>query len=375
MNKANTTHFLEGLTWLRAIAAILVVFSHVIRASEEQYGNIDSISIPSIFYWFDLGTFGVLLFFTLSGTTLYISNRGKDVELAPFFIKRFFRIWPAFVVSLVAYALFRPVFQYFYQGSLENWIAGQYIIEYGAIELITYLTLTANFFVHSGVFNNAFWSLPVEFQYYLCFPILVWLVRKVGVIGPTIFGLALYSVYKFKLIDMPDTKVFMLGFSFCFGVAIGYLYEQKFIKFKIPFGGFLLFVVFLVASALTQYPQLMPDLPVLSGLWNWYIILASIAVALVLFNEPSLPKPIKSPFMYLGEISYSLYLWHNLVITIFLLLFINTSLLTGVWFFYGLLALTLMFTFMISKFSYEYIENPGIKLGRNLGRSFKNAYN
>jgi peptidoglycan/LPS O-acetylase OafA/YrhL len=77
LQKTQNNMHLDGLTWLRAISALLVICSHVIRTAESNYGTFPKMDIPNFFYAFDLGTFGVLLFFTLSGTTLYISNSNK----------------------------------------------------------------------------------------------------------------------------------------------------------------------------------------------------------------------------------------------------------------------------------------------------------
>lgn len=359
-------HHLTGLTWLRALAAILVVFTHVIRAAEDSYLKSEEMHIPSFMYIFDLGTFGVLLFFTLSGTTLYISQSHKKSGLTEFLIKRFFRIWPAFAVAIIFYLLFRPIFEEYYPVLLGNWIEGQFTNSYNYENILAYLSMSSNFFAPSGLFNNAFWSLPVEFQYYLCFPALYWLSKKTGAAGPFLFGLGLYLIYKYKLIDVYDTKVFMLGFSFCFGVIIGWLYTQKKLTFKLPFSGALLCSVFLVAAILTQHPSLLPNIPVISGLWNCYIILAAIAVYLVLFNEPNLPKSSIPYLMRLGEISYSLYLWHNIVIAAVLLSFIHLDFLNGSLPFFALLAATTAFSIVISNISYNLIEKQGMKFGSKL---------
>lgn len=371
MNTPSNSHYLNGLTWLRAIAALFVVVSHSMRTAEPQYNEAGSMSVPNFMNFFDLGSFGVLLFFTLSGTTLFISVNNRPVSHVQFFIKRFFRIWPAFVVALVAYVLFRWIFAVYYPAVNGNWIEEQFVAPFTGLDVLSYLTLTSNLFAPTGLFNNAFWSLPVEFQYYLCFPVLFYLVKKFGAIGPLLVGLFFFAVYKFKLVTIPDNKVFMLAYSFCFGVIIGYYYSVKNLRFNIKFSGLLLFLVFVVAAIVTIYPSVMPDFPIISGIWNWYIVLSAVAVVLVLFSEPKLPQNIHKVLMRLGETSYSLYLWHNLVLAALLMVFIQFDFIQGGLPFWLLFGFTLVLTIAISELSYEKIEKPGIALGKKFGGMFQ----
>lgn len=369
--KENNSSYMNGLTWLRAIAAVVVIFSHVIRAAESNYIGFDSITVPTWFRSLDLGTFGVLLFFTLSGTTLYISSVAKTTSNIDFLIRRFFRIWPAFAFALFIYISFRFVFNIFYTNLSDNWIEGQFTDSYSVLIIFQYLSLTSNFYAPAGLFNNAFWSLPVEFQYYLCFPILMVLTRLFGIYGPLGFGLFLYSIYKFQLINVVDTKVFMLGFSFCFGVAIGHLHHNRKKLFKIPASGLFLFSIFVIASLITTFPFSLPDLPVISGIWNCYMILAALAVYLVLFNEPKLPNWIMPSLLRLGDISYSLYLLHNIVIASVLIIFMQLSFMDGIAPFFVMLILSIGITIYISIYSYEKIEKPGMNFGRIVVKKLK----
>ena len=108
MKQNKAVPHIQQLTWLRGVAALFVIISHVLRATEVKYSEADNISTNFILSFLDLGNFGVVLFFTLSGTTLYLSNAKKiyGANLFFFYIKRFFRVWPAFFVSLILYIIF-----------------------------------------------------------------------------------------------------------------------------------------------------------------------------------------------------------------------------------------------------------------------------
>ncbi|MDE1171856.1 MAG: acyltransferase [Verrucomicrobium sp.] len=81
--------YFSQLDALRFAAALLVVWSHAIGNNAFHHG--------------ELGRLGVLVFFLISGFVNYQSLL-KDASLSRFGIKRFFRLYPAFMVSLLAAA-------------------------------------------------------------------------------------------------------------------------------------------------------------------------------------------------------------------------------------------------------------------------------
>jgi len=369
MNTTTTNSgYLEQLTWLRGIAAFFVVISHIIRATEVDYFSQNSSSLPAIFYSLDLGTFGVLLFFTLSGTTLYISHSNQKTLLTHFYIKRFFRIWPAFSVSLLLYILFQPIFSAFYTELQGFWIEKQFVTPYSLNDIIQYLFLFQNVIGTGGLFNNAYWSLPVEFQYYLIFPLLIVSIKYMKFLGPLVFGLLLYLIYKFNISHFSQTTVFMLGFSFCGGVTIGYIYKQLISNgktFKLNFSTILLLLSFIAASLISNGVIKLPDYPIISGIWNWYILLSFIAVIAVLFGKVHLHSKVKKLLNICGNISYSAYLFHNLIIAALILFCIQFKI-ANEWLLFIVFTGTLIGTYYVANFSFTYVESKGISVGRKI---------
>tara|TARA_B100000809_G_C15070160_1_gene505685 strand:- start:158 stop:1312 length:1155 start_codon:yes stop_codon:yes gene_type:complete len=372
MNKApplqNDKGYLEQLTWLRGIAAFFVVITHIIRATEVNYLSQSNYTVPSFFYSSDLGAFGVLLFFTLSGTTLYISHTNKSTSVSHFYIKRFFRIWPAFAVSLLLYALFQPFFISFYPEIQGFWIEHQFITAYSATDIMQYLLLVSNVSGKMGLFNNVYWSLPVEFQYYLIFPLLIISLRYINVFGPLLVGLLLYFIYTFELSNFVDTKIFMLGFSFCGGVLIGHIYalfKKKETPLRLPFATSILLSSFMLASLITNSIITLPDIPIISGIWNWYILLSFFAVISVLFGQIHLPSLIQKALKISGDISYSAYLYHNIIIAILVIFCIQFSIKDDLQLLIILLG-TLAGTYYIANLSFIHIEKKGIATGKKI---------
>ncbi|WP_346318904.1 acyltransferase [Chitinophaga sp. YIM B06452] len=144
---------LAGLDHLRALAIIIVLFYHY--RMFRHPGWLDDIM--------GFGWTGVDLFFVLSGylisSQLFAAMVAlKPVSLPEFFIKRFFRIIPAFLVVLAVYFLI-PAFH-----------------EREALPpLWKFLTFTQNFGVdlkNLGTFSHV-WSLCVEEHFYLLFPLVL----------------------------------------------------------------------------------------------------------------------------------------------------------------------------------------------------------
>lgn len=144
---------LYGLDHLRALAITLVFFGHF---PSDKFPD----KVLAIKNW---GWIGVDLFFVLSGFLIArqlfreIKDRNK-ISLKTFFIKRFFRIIPVYLVVLTIYFLV-PAFR-----------------EREALApLWKFLTFTQNIGLDpsvNGTFSHA-WSLCVEEQFYLVFPLII----------------------------------------------------------------------------------------------------------------------------------------------------------------------------------------------------------
>ncbi len=362
--------YLNQLTWLRGAAAFFVVIAHVARATEVGY----TISDEAVSYaWlsiFDLGTFGVLLFFTLSGCTLCISNRHSVsyVQIHKFYVKRFFRIWPAYVVSLVFYILFRYFFTSSYVEPLGVWIESQFFLPFDLGVLFVYLILAFNITGQAGIFNNAYWSLPIEFQYYLIFPMLIYSVRMVGVLGPLAIGGLLYFVPRVVEFNTFNPQVFSLAFSFCGGVIVGCSLGRVKLSFVNGWSFLSVALCFVFVTLVSNSYIDLSDIPVVSNYWNFYGIMAIVTCFIVLHSRVSLPRWLESFLEHYGNISYSTYLYHNIFVGMAVLAIINFPIedpLQRVGF---VLLFTLISTYYLASLSYRYIEQPFIHYGKNLFR-------
>lgn len=356
------------LTWLRGVAALLVVFSHICRTLDTKTVNSDGIA-RSVLTYVDLGSFGVTLFFTLSGCTLYLSidktGFNTKYDWIIFYSKRFFRVWPAFFISLILYI----IAGYFFKSTLieysTEWISKQFVNQYYLRDFVNYSLFVFNFTGPQGLFNNAYWSLPIEFQYYILLPFIYILSRKIKLISPLIFSVALYIIYKQNPHWTDSILLFWLGYTFCLGAAIGYIYTK--IQFKIH-SHLSFIIIFLSYSFLVSFNSgILSDFNLPSE-WNVYGLMSLLVVFVVLFSNIALPKPIGSLLKFYGEISYSLYLYHNLILGLLTVLYLHflkeLFLLKEIYF----LVLTILLSTVVAYISFKHIELPSINYGK---RAFK----
>jgi peptidoglycan/LPS O-acetylase OafA/YrhL len=143
---------LLGLDHLRAFAITYVVLFHY-----QFFGHPDWVKKIAPFGWSGVDLFFVLSGFLISGQLFATIAKGRKISLSEFFIKRFFRIIPPFLVVVILYAALPAV------------------REWGHFSPIwRYLTFTLNFGLDLrkyGTFSHA-WSLCVEEQFYLILPLI-----------------------------------------------------------------------------------------------------------------------------------------------------------------------------------------------------------
>jgi len=146
-------HKLLGLDHLRALAITLVFLFHY-----RSFGHPKWEEKICTFGWTGVDLFFVLSGFLIAGQLFDKMARGKKISLKEFWIKRVFRIIPAFLTVVLLYSLF-PVLREAEQFA-PVW---------------KYLTFTVNFGLDRNIYN-AFthsWSLCVEEQFYLVLPALL----------------------------------------------------------------------------------------------------------------------------------------------------------------------------------------------------------
>lgn len=281
----------NDINFLRALAVTLVVLYHF----EIKY--------------FNLGFIGVDIFFVISG---FLMNKiiiekinSNTFSLKSFYIARAVRIFPAlFAMCITIYIL--------------SWF---FLYQKEFLMLSSHILASLNFFSNftywseSGYFDEASkakillhtWSLSLEWQFYLLYPILIFFLYKSNIHKKRllIFSIILFilslSLPFIVLKNYPIANFYLLPsrlWEFLAG-AIIYLLPQpnrKYKKIIFSTGIFLLFF-----SLSIEINMLWP---------NYITVLTVLGVALIILSNTNYNTYQLKVFKTIGLASYSIYLWH-----------------------------------------------------------------
>ena len=291
------THRNQSLDVLRGVAVLLVVLVHCAIAA--------SGSVPGLTAFArEHGERGVELFFIVSGYTMMLTFGARLDPLAvrSFYIRRAFRIVPLFWVAILFYLMIT-------QGEGFRFWAPDGVTTRDVVLTFLFLHWSSVTAFNSVVPGG--WSIAVEMQFYLLFPLLIVLFRRTK--GPMLVyaGIALISVIgKFSAelyllprlaASLPQDQAYLAdGFFYCwlpqqlicFGFGI-LLYDFIELKNKPSFGA-----VLLAGASLTY------------STWGAEIVL------LFALAYGILAAGIRLPFIgILGRHSYAIYLVHFAVVS------------------------------------------------------------
>ena len=270
------------------------------------------------FEWFSGGFVGVDVFFVISGyliTTIIISEMAEGkFSIVNFYERRARRILPALFFVMASCLPFAWL-----------WLTPSDLKDFGQ-SLIAVSTFSSNilFWLESGYFDTAAelkpllhtWSLAVEEQYYILFPIFLMLTWRLGIkwiliLLSIVFFISL-GIAQWGAYNSPTAAFFLLptrGWELLVGVfAAFYLKYNTHLKSHslnqaLSLLGFCLIVYSIIAfDETTPFPSLYALVPTIgTGL----LILCTVPKTLV-------HKLLSLKFIIgIGLISYSAYLWHQ----------------------------------------------------------------
>ncbi|HET6402331.1 MAG TPA: acyltransferase [Candidatus Kapabacteria bacterium] len=343
-NSANTRIRLDSIDALRGIAALMVAGYHI-------WGHYGVYPFPSLgvvpwtksagvfsylvspFRW---GYLGVGLFLVLSGFCIHLPFARKrdeagsyQFEWRKFYLRRLWRLYPAYAASVIGTFVLL-----FFAAHWTHFIGAVPSIG----DLLTHLTLTHGYFdrYFYGIVD-VYWSLALEFQLYLAYPIFLYLFRRVGlsrsIVFLTIFSLlwrlVSMNVFHSQLISVAWTGPYaMMGCIFArmpewlFGAwlaewfvrsraASPALRDKNWKRLPLASAGV---VVLFTAILSTLAQSLWVFTDSLFGVGFAFVIASAIVPGRKAFAINP-PKSEENRFyrllIWMGTISYSLYLFHK----------------------------------------------------------------
>jgi peptidoglycan/LPS O-acetylase OafA/YrhL len=350
---AGTINHISGLDGLRGTAAMLVLLAHL---SNEGLHLAPGVDLGGI------GKSGVYLFFVLSAfllsTQIRVAGFGKITTwsyLHMYFEARILRIWPLFI----AVCLFCLV---------TTWYGVPVLVPMDQAAFIETLMLQRG--------DHHLWTIPVEFKFYFILPVVMLVLT--GLLKnhtwlcaiASIFMAALLFALTQRIADGTDPMPF-LGI-FLAGVAANYLAvafkktsEQSLnVRRGWEVAAFLCLAGYVctIPSVYSVLSDTAYDRNAFHNAHILYCLLWSITVLGILLGTGQLRRILDSkPLVFLGKISYSLYLWH--LIVVYLVGPFSHYRLESILHWYGLSKYiaswsTLIGTILIATASYYLIERP-----------------
>lgn len=277
--------FFNGIDTWRGLAALMVCFFHF-ALHENNSGRLfpERHLIPAIGQY---GYLGVYIFFVISGFVIPFSMaKGKYIysKFGKFIAKRSLRIEPPYLATILLIIL-----QTYYFSRLWGL---PFVFE--PERFLSHIVYVVPFIKDMEWYNVIFWTLAIEFQFYLCCAILfpLWIHRN-RIVRHLSLLLFIFSAWYFA-----DNR-FATFYASIFGLGITLsLFRTGYLnKFE-------LWLYIVVCSLLLYNGNTQP------------IFFAAMAA----FGLLLLPDFKFSLGTYLGKISYSLYLTHGAVGGIFLML-------------------------------------------------------
>lgn len=271
------------LDGLRGIAVLSVVAGHV--------------GVP---FFVNGGAVGVNLFFTLSGfliTSLLLEERTRNGRLAfgAFYLRRALRLLPALVVVVAGVWVLNLMLDLY-------WVTPE-----ASIAALFYAT---NFWIlheSSGVLGHT-WSLSLEEQFYLTWPLALALLFRVGrhravLVASVVLG-SLSIVQLFRVADIPGRTFSPDSRSFCllFGCALAAALTGA-ARVRVPSRAIAVAAVLLLAFSVQANGGLAADLAIPATTAG--------TVLAVWYAGTRRSWLLERPLLrWTGQRSYAIYLWH-----------------------------------------------------------------
>ncbi len=318
--------FFHNFDGLRFIAAFLVLFHHAASLTA-QHGA----TLITQLDLFKNGENAVSFFFVLSGfliTYLLLQEKGikEKITIRNFYIKRILRIWPLYFLLIIIALFIQPL--------VIDLMHIPYVMPYNLKDtwmyFVFFLPGMVTFYFGSHLLEPL-WSIGVEELFYLLWaPVFKY------------FNKYILPILLFVLV----AKLFLLQLSHLGYFSPEMAYLLRILQFEsMAYGGIGAYLLFNYGKPLLNYTRLIQIMKLVFGLSILGLIFFNSAIHFLLFKSNShsdFEVFVKSflfagflfslaltnkkilflsskPMVYLGEISYGIYMYHLLILTVLIL--------------------------------------------------------
>lgn len=325
---------ISSIDSLRFTAALLVCIAH----------SIERFHISTDFPVFILGKIGVVIFFCISGYLIPYSLKKESGGLKVFWNSRFFRLYPMYWVSIIFAVLCFD--------------------KYNAAQILANITMFQVFFKQSDLIG-VYWTLVIEMFFYIACSIIFYFNRLnsskwifFSLISLSLLSCLFAYVRYTKGINLPIAVPLLLSIMF-FGYMLK-LKEKGIVTTKNLFISIAILMLSVLFSSYTGYTVKTH----LTGESIHYVLSYSAGVLIFfLFYKLNIGGRL---FSFLGEVSYSTYLIHPIVL-FYIEKYVNVFpvWMLVVWFF--------AITYIASIVFFYLVEKPFIKVGKKVNMLYRTA--
>ncbi|MGC6437458.1 MAG: acyltransferase family protein [Flavobacteriaceae bacterium] len=348
MTNQGAVQRIPNLTAIRFLLALLVILFHVPQFSKNRgFPFLDDLSI------FQKGTEAVWMFFSLSGfliiKQLYNEKKYTNfIDIKAFYRRRILRILPLYylvvTVGFLYYRMILPRLGFEFQS--------QYDLVSG---LLLSLTFFANIFstYSPGGILEILWSIAIEEQFYLFIAPLCFVLKPKQITWFLGLFTGLYFMLYFSDYFSGLRAYNMLFFFFSFGGLCAILSDKSWFYNGIQKGRHVLIIAVIIFFTTSIFKdKLITSYYTLCSVILFGIFLAAIAQQPIRWLE-------HKTLDYLGKISYGIYMYHAICLQFVGLLFLKIISKLGLNDLTNVLIiniLVIIFTVILSHFSYQYFE-------------------
>jgi peptidoglycan/LPS O-acetylase OafA/YrhL len=336
---------IPSLDGLRGISIAFVLFSHLAGTGGFP------VSAAAANVW-SLGSFGVTVFFVISGfliTGLLLEEfaRTERIRLGRFYFRRTLRIFPPYFALLGALLI----------AQATGWLTLQ---PGDALHAATY---TSNYHLERSWYVGHTWSLAVEEQFYLLWPAVIVLAgtrRALFIAAATVLVVPIVRVAEWELFRSAGYGVGHRFETIADAIAVGCVLAcaRPWLHRFEPYMRLLRSPLFLLVPVLALAGNMMHDHPLIAfgvGITVMNVCLALCLDWCVTFHEGRIGRVLNAaPLVFVGWISYSLYLWQQP--------FLNRASQAAI----AQFPLNIILTIVAALVSYYVIERPSLQIRKRI---------